>query len=108
MRFLRLHLYFLMLLVFLTSCKSKKSIAVNQPTKSKTESETKPTGNIVSKEETTSEEGPVKISREEIKTETKNISDKTLVNFISDWYGTTYKYGGSDKHGIDCSHFTAK
>jgi lipoprotein Spr len=54
------------------------------------------------------EENSIKISEEEIKIETKNISDKTLANFIINWYGTVYKYGGADKRGIDCSHFATK
>ncbi|HXU27217.1 MAG TPA: NlpC/P60 family protein [Bacteroidia bacterium] len=92
----------------MASCKSKKTIATNNPTKQKTEVAKNPTDKITLKEEVKSQEASIKISTEEIKTETKNISDKTLVNFISDWYGTTYKYGGADKHGIDCSHFAAR
>lgn len=33
----------------------------------------------------------------------KNIS---LLNFIEDWFGTRYKYGGETKKGIDCSALT--
>jgi lipoprotein Spr len=87
----------------MTSCKSKKTVATNYPKKQKTEVAEKRADEVAAKEES-----PTKVSAEEIKTETKNISDKTLVNFISDWYGTVYKYGGADKHGIDCSHFAAK
>jgi hypothetical protein len=34
--------------------------------------------------------------------EVKNI---TLYQFIDDWYGTPYKYGGQSKTGVDCSGF---
>jgi lipoprotein Spr len=73
----------------MASCKSKKSVATSSSTKSKT--------NVV-------ENSPAKALNDE----TKNISNKTLVNFIENWYGTIYKYGGSDKHGIDCSHFASR
>ena len=36
----------------------------------------------------------------------KEIKDSKLYSFVSDWYGTPYKYGGCDKSGVDCSCFT--
>ena len=102
MRLLRFCFYCFILLLFSASCKSKKAVAINQPLKQKTEAEKKPEDKSAAKEKEA-----IKISSEEIKQETKNISDKTLANFIRDWYGTVYKYGGVDKHGIDCSHFAA-
>ena len=36
----------------------------------------------------------------------ENISNLSLFDFISDWYGTRYIFGGSSKKGIDCSAFT--
>ena len=87
----------------MASCKPKKTVATNYPKKQKTEVAEKHADVVATKEANLT-----KVSEEEIKIETKNISDKTLVNFISDWYGTIYKYGGTDKHGIDCSHFAAK
>jgi len=86
-------------LVFTASCKSKKTVATNYTKNQNTEVAEKHADELAKKEKTSE-----KISAEEI----KNISDKTLVNFISDWYGTAYKYGGADKYGIDCSHFAAK
>jgi lipoprotein Spr len=108
MRFLRLQFFCLILLVFAASCKSKKSVATSHPAKQQTSVAEKPADKATVKEENTSEEPSVKVSTEEVKMELKNISDKTLVDFISSWYGTTYKYGGADKHGIDCSHFAAR
>jgi cell wall-associated NlpC family hydrolase len=35
----------------------------------------------------------------------EEINDGKLFGFIEDWYGTRYKYGGSDKAGVDCSAF---
>jgi len=34
------------------------------------------------------------------------LKNKNLYNFIIDWYGTPYKYGGMNEDGIDCSGFT--
>ncbi|MEO8760860.1 MAG: NlpC/P60 family protein [Bacteroidia bacterium] len=95
----------------MTSCKSKKPVAAIHPTPKKTETTEKPATKAIAnqeKHETKPEEIELKKPVEEIKLETKSISDKTLVSFIDDWYGVTYKYGGADKHGIDCSHFAAK
>jgi len=36
----------------------------------------------------------------------KEVRSKKLYSFVSEWYGTTYKYGGCDRKGIDCSCFT--
>lgn len=34
-----------------------------------------------------------------------NLRSKNLYNFITDWVGVRYKFGGMDKSGIDCSGF---
>lgn len=36
-----------------------------------------------------------------------DVKNEKLYQFINDWYATPYKYGGKDKHGIDCSGLTA-
>ncbi len=111
MRYLRVHFFCLVLTLLAASCKSKKPVAATHPVKHTAETVEKPVAKIVmheEKKEPRSEEIEIRKPAEEIKIETKNISDKTLGNFISDWYGVTYRYGGADKHGIDCSHFAAK
>ncbi len=40
--------------------------------------------------------------------QTNNISNPTLYQFIEKWYGSTYRLGGSDETGIDCSGFAKK
>ena len=35
----------------------------------------------------------------------ESISNIALYEFIDEWMGVSYKYGGSDKSGIDCSSF---
>ena len=35
----------------------------------------------------------------------ETITDGKLFDFIENWYGTKYRYGGNDKSGIDCSAF---
>ncbi|MEJ7768802.1 MAG: NlpC/P60 family protein [Chitinophagaceae bacterium] len=36
------------------------------------------------------------------------LSNLDLLNFMEEWYGTHYRYGGSDRLGIDCSAFSTK
>jgi lipoprotein Spr len=38
----------------------------------------------------------------------ETMTNTHLLNFIDEWWGTPYKYGGIDKAGIDCSAFTGK
>ena len=40
--------------------------------------------------------------------EVESITNLSLYNFIDDWMGTRYHYGGQDKGGIDCSGFTGQ
>ncbi len=107
-----LPLVFICFVLLFTSCKSKKPVVVAPHTPKKTEtSSEKPAIKAVSikeNKENKPQEIELKKPVEEFKLETKNVSDKTLANFISDWYGVTYRYGGADKNGIDCSHFAAK
>ena len=35
------------------------------------------------------------------------LNNQDLLNYMDDWYGTRYRYGGLDKKGIDCSAFAA-
>ena len=36
----------------------------------------------------------------------EEITDTRLVEYIEDWYGTPYRFGGNTKAGVDCSAFT--
>jgi len=38
----------------------------------------------------------------------ESISNLTLYNFIEEWWGTRYRYGGTNKKGIDCSAFVGE
>lgn len=40
--------------------------------------------------------------------EVESITNYSLYNFIEDWWATRYRYGGSDRSGIDCSAFTGR
>ena len=40
--------------------------------------------------------------------EVETLTNAALYNFIDEWWATRYRYGGEDKHGIDCSAFTGK
>lgn len=45
---------------------------------------------------------------EMISVEPQDISNYPLYRFIDKWYGTPYKWGGTDNTGIDCSAFSQK
>lgn len=36
----------------------------------------------------------------------EQVSNKKLIDFLEEWYGTPYQFGGTDHDGIDCSAFT--
>ncbi|MBC7509102.1 MAG: C40 family peptidase [Ferruginibacter sp.] len=40
--------------------------------------------------------------------EVETITNMPLYNLINDWWATRYRYGGTDKDGIDCSAFSGK
>ena len=40
--------------------------------------------------------------------EVERINNFSLYSFIEEWWGTRYRYGGTNKKGIDCSSFTGK
>ena len=45
---------------------------------------------------------------EMIEQDPKKITNYALYRFVDEWYGTDYKWGGSDNDGIDCSALTQK
>jgi lipoprotein Spr len=38
----------------------------------------------------------------------ESLANFSLYSFIDSWWGTRYRYGGTDRDGIDCSAFTGK
>jgi lipoprotein Spr/probable lipoprotein NlpC len=74
------------LLLTFTSCKSKKKLLNTD--KGKIE---KPNNSLASKYANIMD-----VSK-------KDIKNSKLYNFIDDWEGVKYKFGGLDKRGIDCS-----
>lgn len=40
-----------------------------------------------------------------LNTEVEQLQDNNLLEYIDEWYGTRYRYGGTTKSGIDCSAF---
>ena len=40
-----------------------------------------------------------------LNTPVEEVTNDKMLEFIEDWYGTKYRFGGSDKKGIDCSAF---
>jgi len=78
-------LYAVLLLTF-TACKSKKNLANSSKTKLE-----KPSNKIANKYA-----NAMDVSK-------KHIKNGTLYDFIDDWEGTKYQFGGLTKRGIDCS-----
>lgn len=40
--------------------------------------------------------------------EVESINNLPLYEFVDDWFGTRYRYGGTDRTGIDCSAFVGR
>jgi lipoprotein Spr len=40
--------------------------------------------------------------------EVESFNNLSLYNFIEEWWGTRYRYGGCDKKGVDCSSFSSQ
>lgn len=38
----------------------------------------------------------------------EELNNRKVLNFLEEWWGTKYKYGGDSKDGIDCSAFTKR
>jgi cell wall-associated NlpC family hydrolase len=84
--FIKIFSVFVILVIVLYSCGSKKTI---QSTKTKMDYKKSNDSNI-----------------SKTKFDLSKLKDKKLRNFASEWLGVPYKYSGKTKEGIDCSHFT--
>ena len=45
---------------------------------------------------------------EKMAVDPSEVSNETLYNFINEWYGVRYVYGGTTQRGVDCSSFVQK
>jgi lipoprotein Spr len=90
--------FFFSVLVALVSCRSSKKTATTNENK-----------NPVSKNKNTAAAETQLKKKYSIllQVEEQKIESVQLYALIDEWYGTTYKYGGCDKNGIDCSNFAA-
>lgn len=80
---------FSIFLFYLFSCKHHQSTTKTSESSNKTSSSIK------------------KKYAEKLAVSESDIKNEKLYQFIDDWYGVKYKYGGKDKGGIDCSGLTA-
>lgn len=88
------YLYCCLLVLGITfsSCHSKKAVIKVEPESGEISRETvNPTVSIAEKYS-----AMMGIDKSEIR-------NGRLYNFIDEWWGTPYKYGGQDKTGVDCS-----
>lgn len=75
-------LYISIFLLFVTACGKKKTVV------------SKTTNNHI-----------INKYAEKLQVPQSKITNIALYEFIDDWYGTKYKYGGLTKGGVDCSGF---
>lgn len=75
-------LYIYVLFVLVSACRQKKDVTIVQPNKKMV----------------------VKYA-EKLQVPQSKITNIVLYEFIDEWYGTKYKYGGVTKAGVDCSGF---
>src|SRR5690606_32781783 len=90
----------ILLLLFLVGCKSKTDWR-DKYNKSKTEKKA-----VSTKKNTIEKPDNIQDISKILDVSESTLKDKKLYNFIIDWYGTPYKYGGISEDGIDCSGFT--
>ncbi|WP_345953054.1 C40 family peptidase [Mucilaginibacter sp. PAMB04168] len=85
----RLVMLLVILCAVLASCKSKKAVLKGSP------------GDVVKPQAFIAEKyaGIMGVSE-------NDIANGRLYNFIEQWYGTPYKFGGMDHDGVDCSGLT--
>jgi len=89
-----------LLILFMVGCKAKTDWRDNY----KKEKSSKSTSNT--KKTTISKPNDLKEISKILDVSETTLKNKNLYNFIIDWYGTPYKYGGNNQDGIDCSGFT--
>lgn len=66
------------------------------------------TSNLISTKYYPAEEPVINKYAEMISLEPAELNSYSLYKFIDDWYGTSYRFGGTDNTGIDCSAFSQK
>ncbi|MBA5793968.1 C40 family peptidase [Flavobacterium sp. xlx-214] len=85
--------------LFLGSCKSKTDWRDNY-NKNKTSSKNTVKKTVVEKPNSINDFAKL------LDTDISVLENKKLYQFIINWYGTPYQYGGQTSDGIDCSAFT--
>jgi probable lipoprotein NlpC len=82
----RLTILFFAAALLITSCKSKKAVMKGSP------------GEVVKPQTFIADK-----YAEIMGVDKSNIQNGRLYNFIEEWSGTPYRFGGLDKNGVDCS-----
>jgi probable lipoprotein NlpC len=82
----RLTILFFAAALLITSCKSKKAVLKGSP------------GEVVKPQNFIADK-----YADIMGVDKSNIQNGRLYNFIEEWSGTPYRFGGLDKNGVDCS-----
>jgi murein DD-endopeptidase / murein LD-carboxypeptidase len=105
MKSVHLHGLILVSLLSLASCSNNKKSKGKTASKAKTEVR-KPTSSNAS-----SNAGNAAIKQkyaQELGTNASQLKSEKLYLFIDEWRGTPYKYGGTNRSGVDCSGFVGE
>src|ERR1700704_3464943 len=126
---------FITVIILIASCKSLKPVTVKQPDSgasqrspqpqfienisidpyaSKTEVKKRPAGDEAGNSLATIETGNnvERVNSLQLKyailidVAVEQLQNLKLLQYIDDWYGTRYHFGGSTKQGVDCSAFS--
>ena len=105
MKSVHLHGLILVSLLFLASCSNNKKSKGKTATKSRTEVR-KPSSS--SSSSNASAAAIKQKYAQELGTSASQLKSEKLYLFIDEWRGTPYKYGGTNRSGVDCSGFVGE
>lgn len=89
---------------FITSCHNSRSIADNSYDNSNNNSSNNNTNSNSNSANSVRPEIIINYA-EKLKTTPDKLYNEKLYQFIDEWIGVKYKWGGMDKNGVDCSGF---
>ena len=92
--------------LFSGACKHKKKAVVKKPV-AKKETRQQPGVAQDAAHQPSKNSDHNNVLQQKLGVSEAEIKKSKLLQFVSDWYGVPYKYGGCQKTGVDCSCFTS-